>query len=88
MSRSMDERPLYLQLNFDEYALGNYEIDVSDGLHEADEGSGLLHYWSLHDGGTHFVLCDDSVRFLSYSIDHQTYLVLMLPNRAELIGQF
>ncbi len=29
----------------------------------------FMHFWSLHDGGSHFLLADGEVRFLAYSVD-------------------
>ena len=45
----------------------------------------LQHYWSWHFGGFNMTLADGSVRFVSYSIDHQTYLDLSTKDGHEVI---
>jgi prepilin-type N-terminal cleavage/methylation domain-containing protein len=36
----------------------------------------IEHYWSYHPGGAQFVLADGSARFLSYTINYQTFQAL------------
>jgi len=77
-------------MGLDDHGLGDYVLDVSDGLNggEADEYLDLFHYWSRHQGGAHFAMCDGSVRFLSYSIDGETFLALGSRDGREVAGEF
>lgn len=77
-------------LGVDEHGLGDYVLDVSEGLHDGDltAGADLLHFWSAHPGGAHFAMCDGSVRFLSYSIDEKTFLALGSRNGGEVVSGF
>ena len=45
-------------------------------------------FWSWHTGGTHFVLGDGSVRFLSTSIDYKTFVALSTRNGNEIVGEY
>jgi prepilin-type N-terminal cleavage/methylation domain-containing protein/prepilin-type processing-associated H-X9-DG protein len=75
---------------FDDHGLGDYVLDLSEGLHEgARSGSAdLLHYWSAHRGGANFAMCDGSVRVLSYAIEHSTFLALGSRNGGEIVSGF
>lgn len=74
----------------DSRGLGESILDASEGLHSGDlnGGADLQHYWSAHAGGAHFALCDGSVRYLSYSLDHQTFQSLASRDGAEVISGF
>lgn len=69
---------------------GDYVLDVADGLHDGDlnDDADLSHYWSTHDGGAHFALCDGSVQFLSCAMNRETFLALGSRNGREVIGEF
>jgi prepilin-type N-terminal cleavage/methylation domain-containing protein/prepilin-type processing-associated H-X9-DG protein len=74
----------YNDFAFDAY-LGVRDInDVGDPLNEAQDcpagphrfqpgrlsdPCAMLHFWSLHPGGAHFLFADGSVRFLAYAAD-------------------
>jgi len=45
-------------------------------------------FWSYHVGGNQFLLSDGSVRFLSTSIDHGTFVSLSSRSGGEVIGEF
>jgi prepilin-type N-terminal cleavage/methylation domain-containing protein/prepilin-type processing-associated H-X9-DG protein len=66
----------------DDHGLGDYVLDVSEGLRAHDDNA-LLRYWSTHPGGVNFALCDGSVRFISYAIDQRTFLALGSRNGGE-----
>jgi hypothetical protein len=74
----------------DDHGLGDYVLDVSEGLHEGDltDGAGLLHYGSAHPAGAQFTMCDGSVRLVAYSVDEQTFLALGSRNGGEIVSEF
>jgi prepilin-type processing-associated H-X9-DG protein len=43
---------------------------------------------SRHEGGVHALFCDGHVRFVSESIDRQTWQALGSRNGAETLGEF
>ncbi len=79
-----------LGTGFDGHGLADHVLDGSEGLRRGVPGSSddLTHFWSPHTGGAQFVLCDGSVRFLSYSINHETFQALCSRNGGEVVGEF
>lgn len=74
----------------DLHGLADHVLDCSEGLRPGVLGSlqDLTHFWSPHPGGAHFVLCDGSVKFFSYSINHNTFLALGSRDGGEVVGDF
>ncbi len=48
----------------------------------------MRRFWSWHIGGTHFLMGDGAVRFLSNSLDYQTFKSLSTRNGGEVVGEF
>ena len=48
----------------------------------------MLHFWSYHPGGSHFLAGDGSVHFLSYSIDFALFQGLSTRNGSEILKPF
>jgi prepilin-type N-terminal cleavage/methylation domain-containing protein len=64
----------------------NYFVypEIRDQL--ADEWYNLRGFKSLHPGGAHFVLGDNSVRFLLEGMDHATYRAMSSLGRGDFVG--
>jgi prepilin-type N-terminal cleavage/methylation domain-containing protein len=93
------ERPVDEALEFGWWAMGSgvdlnatadAVLDCSEGLRRGNSSTpgDMLHFWSMHPGGAHFLCCDASVHFLSYSMDHNTFLALGSRNGGEAISGF
>ena len=76
---------------YDGHGLGDQVLDSSEGLRPGVSGTTGLHgthWWSIHTGGTQFLLADGSSHFISNSIDHRTLLNLSNRKDGEVIGEF
>jgi len=62
-------------------------LDSSEGLRAGEPllKADALHWWSYHSGGAHFLMVDGSAHFLSYSIDHGTFVSMSSRNGEEVI---
>jgi prepilin-type N-terminal cleavage/methylation domain-containing protein/prepilin-type processing-associated H-X9-DG protein len=75
---------------FDFHGLADHVLTGAEGLRRGAPGSSddLTHFWSMHPGGCYFLFADGSVRFLSYSMNHDTFLSLCTRNGGEIVGEF
>jgi hypothetical protein len=46
----------------------------------------VQHFWSQHPGGAYVGMTDGSVRFLSYTIDYNTYIAASTRANGEIVG--
>ncbi len=59
------------------------------GIREPKRASSdRLFLWSRHNGGCHYAIADGSVRFVSYSIDHELQLMLSTRDHGEIPGEW
>jgi prepilin-type processing-associated H-X9-DG protein len=75
---------------FDGHGLADHALACEDGLRRGVPGSSddLTHYWSMHPGGAFFLFVDGSVKFLPYTINHNTFVALGSRNGGEVLGDF
>jgi prepilin-type N-terminal cleavage/methylation domain-containing protein len=74
----------------DTHGLGDSVIDSSEGFYQGDPqgNADRFHWWSMHQGGAHFLMSDGAVRFMTYTMDHQTLLDLSTRHGEETINAF
>ena len=76
---------------YDAHGLGDQVLDSSEGLRPGVSGTiGLhgRHWWSVHTGGTQFLMADGSSHFVSNNVDHNTLLRLSNRKDGEVVGEF
>jgi prepilin-type N-terminal cleavage/methylation domain-containing protein/prepilin-type processing-associated H-X9-DG protein len=64
------------------------ERGLSPGATSPSAAAVLLHFWSWHDQGAHFLFADGSVHFLSYNVDLGTYKKLSTRAANDVPGAF
>lgn len=74
----------------DSRGLGDCVLDSSEGFFDGNPSGNAdrFHWWSMHEGGAHFLTVDGSVHFLNYSIDHQVLLGLSSRDGGEVANAF
>ena len=74
----------------DAHGLGDCVTDSSEGFFAGDPNGNAdrFHWWSMHQGGAHFLMVDGSVHFASYTIDHNVLLGLSSRNGNENVSGF
>jgi len=45
----------------------------------------MMHFWSLHPGGSHFLLADGSVRIVAYGVSQDVLKAIATANGDEAI---
>lgn len=65
-------------------------LSTSLGLSPGDSATSAHngHFWSQHTGGTHFLLADGSVRFLSINLDFNLLQDLSTVSGSEIVDEF
>ncbi|MCA9069650.1 MAG: DUF1559 domain-containing protein, partial [Planctomycetaceae bacterium] len=56
--------------------------------HTANNTPHVVNFGSLHTGGTHFLMADGAVRFVSENLHYDTYRALGERNDGNVIGEF
>lgn len=56
--------------------------------HTPNASGHIVNFWSTHEGGTHFLLCDGSVRYMGENLDYRTYKAFGIKDDGEVVNQF
>ena len=68
--------------------LGVAPLPVTTGIGGGYKANDIQSFWSYHTGGLHFLMADGAVRFVSNSLDYNTYQNLATRAGGEVIGEF